>query len=323
MNSNKTLDNQTVADEVLQAFHTIDGPHPTFRPAHARILLAGDSRRLPTRPLSPRAPHAHRASTPVPFVSPILPACRRSPTRIRMPARESMANSLPSCRARSHRHHRPLCRRISGADGGGIPRTLESDRRQRVLTRHTPNPVEVFLGERIRQRCDSCRRRSRFRSVSFQESFFAVNALRFVNAEGAVRHGRFRVHQAGSNQYLDAVAAGKQSVNFLFDEAAGRLQHSSATMRIVVQMAAAGRSSRRCLCVGRTIVRNWSSAIPEVRSVLPNQEAEQQKIIFDPIPRVDGIESAGDPLLEPRATIYLASGRQRRAEHVIIEESFR
>ena len=51
--------------------------------------------------------------------------------------------------------------------------------------------------------------------------------------------------------------------------------------------------------------------------MLVNNEAEQQHIIFDPIARVDGIEPSGDPLLEPRAAIYLASGRRRRAEHQV------
>ena len=36
-------------------------------------------------------------------------------------------------------------------------------------------------------------------------------------------------------------------------------------------------------------------------------------IIFDPIPRVDGIEPSNDPLFELRAAIYLLSGRRRRA----------
>ena len=36
--------------------------------------------------------------------------------------------------------------------------------------------------------------------------------------------------------------------------------------------------------------------IPEV--VAGNEQQQQQKIIFDPIPRVDGIEPSGDPLLE-------------------------
>jgi catalase len=43
----------------------------------------------------------------------------------------------------------------------------------------------------------------------------------------------------------------------------------------------------------------------------PDDE-EHRRIIFDPIPRVDGIEASDDPLLELRAAIYLLSGRERR-----------
>jgi catalase len=38
---------------------------------------------------------------------------------------------------------------------------------------------------------------------------------------------------------------------------------------------------------------------------------EQRKIIFDPLPRVDGIDPAGDPLTDVRSEIYLLSGRRR------------
>jgi catalase len=47
-------------------------------------------------------------------------------------------------------------------------------------------------------------------------------------------------------------------------------------------------------------------------AVQANNAAEQQQIIFDPIPRVDGIEASADPLFEPRANVYLMSGRRRR-----------
>jgi catalase len=39
---------------------------------------------------------------------------------------------------------------------------------------------------------------------------------------------------------------------------------------------------------------------------------ELARIIFDPIPRVEGIEPSDDPLFELRAAIYLMSGRRRR-----------
>ena len=46
-----------------------------------------------------------------------------------------------------------------------------------------------------------------------------------------------------------------------------------------------------------------------LREVAANNAGEQRHIIFDPIPRVDGIEASADPLFEPRANIYLMSGR--------------
>jgi catalase len=42
-------------------------------------------------------------------------------------------------------------------------------------------------------------------------------------------------------------------------------------------------------------------------------EPEMRKIIWDPIPRVDGIDPSDDPLFEVRAALYLLSGRRRRA----------
>ena len=50
-----------------------------------------------------------------------------------------------------------------------------------------------------------------------------------------------------------------------------------------------------------------------LQQIAPNNAGEQQHIIFDPIPRLDGIEASADPLFEPRANIYLLSGRRRRA----------
>jgi len=44
-----------------------------------------------------------------------------------------------------------------------------------------------------------------------------------------------------------------------------------------------------------------------------NDDAQQKQIIFDPIPRVAGIDPSGDPLLELRASVYLMSGRRRRS----------
>jgi len=49
-----------------------------------------------------------------------------------------------------------------------------------------------------------------------------------------------------------------------------------------------------------------------IDAVVPDDAAAQRRIIFDPIPRVDGIEASADPLFEPRANVYLMAGRRRR-----------
>ena len=63
----------------------------------------------------------------------------------------------------------------------------------------------------------------------------------------------------------------------------------------------------------------WPESRPQVefgeiglKSLVENDAALQRHIIFDAIPRVDGIESSGDPILEARSSIYLMSGRRHR-----------
>lgn len=52
----------------------------------------------------------------------------------------------------------------------------------------------------------------------------------------------------------------------------------------------------------------------ELDTLLDEEEGgkEQKRVIFDPIPRIEGVEASDDPLLEMRAAVYLISGRERR-----------
>jgi catalase len=146
-----------------------------------------------------------------------------------------------------------------------------------------------------------------------REHFFAVSAFKFTNAEGVVRYGRYRILPEIGTEYLDAAVAAAKTPNYLFDELFERIAAGPIKFQIVVQLSEEGDTvddatvqwpeNRRLLRFG-TITLD---------ALAPNNEAEQRQIIFDPIPRVDGIESSGDPLLDPRATVYLLGGRRRRA----------
>jgi catalase len=145
-----------------------------------------------------------------------------------------------------------------------------------------------------------------------RESYFTVTAFKFTAEDGSTRFGRFRVRPEGGNDYLDAAAAAAKSANFLMDEIAERVSKGPVKLNIVVQLAASGDTVDDATA-------HWPEDRPQadfgtlaLTAIAPDDN-EHRKIIFDPIPRVDGIDSSGDPLLEARAAVYLASGRRRRS----------
>jgi catalase len=146
-----------------------------------------------------------------------------------------------------------------------------------------------------------------------REAFFAVTAFRFTNAQGESRHGRFRIRPEAGTEYLTHEEAARKSPDFLFDEIDPRLAQGPSRLGVFVQMAEQGDD-----------VADASVPWPDSRVEVPfgtitlmsrvdDEEPERRKIIFDPVPRVDGIDTSGDPLTEVRSDIYLLSGRRRRS----------
>jgi catalase len=146
-----------------------------------------------------------------------------------------------------------------------------------------------------------------------RESYFGVTAMKFTNKDGVSRFGRYRIVPEAGNDHLDDAAAAAKDANYLMDELAERVAKGPIKFKILVQLANDG-----------DVVDDATNHWPEDRKVLElgnfsltalvaDNAQEQKQIIFDPIPRVVGIEPSDDPLLELRAAIYLLSGRRRRA----------
>jgi catalase len=175
-----------------------------------------------------------------------------------------------------------------------------------------PTPIETFLGSH--PAALAFVQTPKPIPTSFARvSFFSVSAYKFTNAAGVSKFGRYRILPVDGNESLDASVAAKKGTDFLFDEIKKRIGRGPVKLRVVVQVAADGD------VVDDTTVQ-WPEERPvvevgtiELNGLVPDGENAQRQIIFDPIPRVEGIESSGDPLLDPRANIYLASGRRRRA----------
>jgi catalase len=146
-----------------------------------------------------------------------------------------------------------------------------------------------------------------------REAFFAVTSFKFTNAQGVSRHGRFRIRPEAGTEYLSDEQSAAKPADFLFEEIGPRLARGPVRLGVFVQLASDGDD-----------VTDSSVPWPESRKDVPfgtitltervdDKEPERRKIIFDPLPRIDGIDSSGDPLTEVRSEIYLLSGRRRRA----------
>jgi catalase len=186
--------------------------------------------------------------------------------------------------------------RAAGASGPGVPH---------------PTPIEAFLG--AHPKALQFVQAPKPTPVSFAtESFFSVTAYKFLNASGTSQYGRYRIRPEAGNQHLDDATAAAKGANFLFDEITTRIAKEPVRFQVVVRVAGAGD-------IVDDATAHWPDNRPEVEfgtitltGPVPDDAAQQRHIIFDPIPRVDGMESSGDPLLEPRAAVYLMSGRRRR-----------
>jgi catalase len=305
----------TLSRDVLKGFEKADGGiHPGFRPAHAKgILLAGAFAPSSEASSLTRAPHIKRDSTPV--------TVRFSDfAGIPSVADNDPQNASPrGCAIRFHLAEHVHTDIVAHSVDAFPTRTVEGflDFLNALIATDPagphPNAIEQFLGTHP-DALTFVQTPKPIPTSFAKESFFAVSAFKFTNAQGVSRYGRYRLLAVAGNEYLDEAAAATKTPNFLFDEIEERVANGPVKFRIVVQLAKDGDT------VDDATIR-WPEDRPHVTfgeitltGVVPNNAREQQQIIFDPIPRVEGIEASADPLFEPRANIYLMAGRRRRSD---------
>jgi len=302
-----------LAGDVLKAFDDLGLHQPGFRPAHAKgILLAGVFTPSPAAKSLTRAPHALRSSTAVSVRFSDATGIPAIPDNDPNAAPRGMATRFHLA---EHVHTDIIAHSFDGFPVRTAEEFLEFLRALRASGPDAPKPapVEIFLGSHP-SALEFVQAPKPLPASFIKETFYAVSAYKFTNGEGVSRYGRYRIRPDGANEYLDTAPAAKMGPNFLVEGIAETLAKGPAKMRIAVQLAAPND-------VVNDATVHWPADRSEVdfgtielKSVIPDNATEQRHIIFDPIPRVDGIEPSDDPLLEPRASIYLMSGRRRRGE---------
>jgi catalase len=304
----------TLSRDVIEGFDkAAGGVHPGFRPAHAKgVLLSGAFTPSKEAISLTRAPHIQRASTPVTLR---LSDFAGVPT---VPDNDPQNASPRGFALRFHLDEHVHTDIVAHSVDNFPSRTAEGfvDFLNALIATDPagphPNAIEQFLG--THPAALAFVQAPKPIPTSFaKESFFAVSAFKFTNADGVSRFGRYRILPVAGNEYLDDAAAAAKTPNFLFDELKDRIANGPVKYRIVVQLAKDGDT------LDDATIR-WPEDRPQqalgeisLTAIAPDNPTEQQRLIFDPIPRVDGIEASADPLFEPRANVYLMSGRRRRA----------
>ena len=303
-----------LSQDLLKQFDAMFGLHPGFRPAHARgVMLTGTFTPSSEGRSLTRAPHIARNSTPV--------TVRFSSSTGLPQIPDNDPNANPRGLAiRFHMAEHVHTDIISHSTDGFPTKTgqefLEFLRAAASSdpSKPSPSPIEVFLASHPKALAFVQAPKPSPSSLA-RECYFGVTAFRFTNKEGVSRYGRYRIKPDAGVEHLDDARVKAESASYLFDELTERIAKGPIGFQVLVQVAndkdivddatVHWPEERPLMNLGRILLTN----------IVLDSATEHDKIIFDPIPRVDGIEPSRDPLLELRAAIYLLSGRRRRQAH--------
>ncbi|KAF2214733.1 hypothetical protein CERZMDRAFT_36679 [Cercospora zeae-maydis SCOH1-5] len=299
----RTLD---IASKLVSTLREGAGTPKAFRPAHAKgQLVKGTFKPTAEAASLSKAPHFNNASTP--FVT-----------------RFSVSTGLPTISDKDEK---------AGPRGLAIRFLLSEDGHQHTdIIGHSTAHFPVATGEGFLALLhasangvfDEFLKGSAAADAFFKipiphpesfltEQWFMTNAFKFVNADGQEKYGRYRVVPERYLTLSEEALKGKSN-SYLFEDLEERLGKGPVTLKLVVQIAEEGDvtddatmrwpDSRELVELGSLVLETFVQT--------DESQKEQQRIIFDPIPRVDGIEPSADPILEMRAAVYLISGRVRR-----------
>jgi catalase len=301
-----------LANDLLKQFDTIFGLNPGFRPAHAKgTMLTGSF--IPSAAASglSKAPHFEPPSTPVtvrfsnstgvPLIPDNDPNADPRGMAIRFHLAERVHTDIVSHSVDGFPTH-------TGAEFLEFLTALAST----APGAPSPTPVEAFVGSHPAALAFVQTPKPAPSSFS-RETYFGVTAMKFTNAEGASRYGRYRIVPVAGNDFLSKEQASAKPPTYLFDEIAERIAKSAIQFKVVVQLANEDDEVNDATIDWPGDRELLELGILELNAPVADNATEQKHIIFDPIPRVAGIDPSDDPLLELRAAIYLISGRRRRS----------
>lgn len=303
-----------LATDLLAALDVLSGGvHAGFRPVHARgTMCSATFTPSPEAAKLTKAPHAARSTTPATVrfsLAAGVPTAADNDPKAAGPQGMAIRFHLAE-----HVHTDIVAHSHNGFPSRTGEEFLEFLRAAAASGPGAPNPPPIAAFLAAHPAAKAFVEAAKPIPTSYaRQAFFAVTAFKFTNAEGTSRFGRFRLVPEAGTEFLTAEQAAPKPTDFLAAELSQRLSRGAVVFRVLVQVAEPGDVADDATAVwpeSRQLVEFGTLTITaRVDELAP----EMRKVIFDPVPRVEGIDSAGDPLTEVRSDLYLVSGRRRRA----------
>ena len=145
------------------------------------------------------------------------------------------------------------------------------------------------------------------------EKYFGVNAFKLISADGKETFIRYRITPDTSEAHLSDEEAKAKDPAFLHNEIQTRIIDGGVSFSLSVQVANKGDQTNDATVrwdEDRKIVKLGTIKLD---AVADDNDEKQRNIIYDPVPRIEGVDVSDDQLIDVRAALYLISGKERRS----------
>ncbi|KAI8956924.1 catalase-like domain-containing protein [Daldinia sp. FL1419] len=295
-----------LGDSIVDELFGIYDPNPGIRPTYAKgILLSGKFSPFPISRTLSKAPHFKRSSVPV------IVRFSSSTGFPNIPDTDPNGNPRGfAIRFVLQDHPRRLHTDIIAHSVDGFPastgeealeffKAVKNGTMDDYLVSHpkalafvrTPKPTPAAFG---------------------REKYYGVTAYKFIAEDGRETYIRYRIVPCAGEAHLDDNALKSQPPLFLYHGVEKQFQSGPILFALKAQIAEPGDITNDSTVKWPDDRQEVTLGSIQLLDIMENQNQEQRRIIFDPIPRVEGIEPSDDPLLDVRAAAYLLSGRERR-----------
>jgi catalase len=296
-----------VIAQLVKTMRALAGPHPGFRPVHAKgIVCSGTFQAAPQARSVTRAAHLQglTISTVIRFshgsgdpdVADGTPGARAMATKFQLSEGKDtdiLALSIEGFPARTPEESLAFLQAQSPDPVSGkpvpdaVPRFLETHPATRAFVdRLMQKPIPASYGQ-------SC--------------YFGEHAFLFTAADGTSRFGRYRWIPEAPEAYLSPADASKLSQNFLREELEKRLHKAPVVFRLVLQVGGKGDPTNDVTALwpaDRSLVELGRL---EISAISATGASDERRIVFDPANLTDGINLSDDPILLARSAAYSIS----------------